>query len=1018
MTIMRNYLFNCFFIFVYMTFTVTCTSDENDERIDGLPFCGPAHYSHYKSKKLVFVSTLDGHVSMLNIANGGVKEWSVPTGPGPMLSSNIHNRELTNNGQWVRMIPSLSGGLYKFNGEFIEAIPINAEHLLKSSFRYSDDLVISGGKESRTYGVEVESGRVLYECTMNNCENMTEDEVDNVGDVVLIQRLTQTVRAVEPRTGTERWNFSVAQHDVKFSPDPTADCHIVSDPLSEVILKVIVPEGLICALSKSQPGKVLWTHKFESPVVNAWRLDKGQLELVDLFGGKTPALPYSPPEGDDDNEYDDDYDDIMPDSPALYVGMHKKQLYIQESVTMQTLLHKVATQYKHHLIGPDKAFPRIPWQPVSASALVLGGVGKKKSELKKVLQITDESSSSSSSSSSSTSLSSSNDLAVTATSVLYGSEYINGNGYYLYTADAVENSKTGLCHPSKDKNITINGTVDDDNNILDGDNKFHDFDDEEEDDTPVQVIIVSLWYWWKEVFVISISTAIVVNLLLQRRPIFQSPSKELILYGKTALAITEGDSGVDLTRGYSRTSSKESDYVSRYLTDFDQVHCLGKGGFGIVFEAKNKIDDCHYAVKRIPLPNRQESRERVMREVKALAKLDHKNIVRYFNAWLECPPPGWQEAQDKLWDDRSIEFVDPTSVISTGHLTKGADNQISCSSQSSPFPANNVNGYSFVDPLQHSYNDNDSFQIVFENSNKSHNDNDGEEVVNDNEKYHDDNITSGKICDNKDCAILNVEDNSYKDSVILIGPSTASNTTITTSFSDNNNYNEENGDNIKNRKSKQSHNFKRHKRPNSLSLRKSEIDSFKQKSDCCSSRMFLFIQMQLCRKDSLREWLECNKRQRQSKQVLSIFEQIIGAVEYVHLQGLIHRDLKPSNIFFSLDGQIKVGDFGLVTAMVENGDTAWSPQDTTPDSNNKSFGTKNNEKHTARVGTHLYMSPEQVEGKLYNYKVDIYSLGLILFELLVPFDTSMERQRTLGNLRKNIFPTDFQNNFKNEIEAE
>jgi translation initiation factor 2-alpha kinase 3 len=42
------------------------------------------------------------------------------------------------------MIPSLSGGLYKFNGDDIEPIPITAENLLKSSFRYSDDLVISG----------------------------------------------------------------------------------------------------------------------------------------------------------------------------------------------------------------------------------------------------------------------------------------------------------------------------------------------------------------------------------------------------------------------------------------------------------------------------------------------------------------------------------------------------------------------------------------------------------------------------------------------------------------------------------------------------------------------------------------------------------------------------------------------------------------------------------------------------------------------------------------------------------
>ena len=72
------------------------------------------------------------------------------------------------------------------------------------------------------------------------------------------------------------------------------------------------------------------------------------------------------------------------------------------------------------------------------------------------------------------------------------------------------------------------------------------------------------------------------------------------------------------------------------------MRCLGKGGFGVVFEAKNKIDDIHYAVKRIQLPKSEDSRKKVMREVKFLAKLDHKNIVRYFNTWIESPPSGWQ----------------------------------------------------------------------------------------------------------------------------------------------------------------------------------------------------------------------------------------------------------------------------------------------------------------------------------------------------------------------------------------
>lgn len=41
-----------------------------------------------------------------------------------------------------------------------------------------------------------------------------------------------------------------------------------------------------------------------------------------------------------------------------------------------------------------------------------------------------------------------------------------------------------------------------------------------------------------------------------------------------------------------------------YLTDFEPVQCLGRGGFGVVFEARNKVDDCNYAIKRIRLPNR------------------------------------------------------------------------------------------------------------------------------------------------------------------------------------------------------------------------------------------------------------------------------------------------------------------------------------------------------------------------------------------------------------------------------
>lgn len=94
--------------------------------------------------RLLYVSTLDGRVSALDILSDGEKKWTINTTPGQMISSSIHDIELTNNGKWVRMIPSLSGSIYKFDGESVEPIPINADNLLSSTFKFSDDLVISG----------------------------------------------------------------------------------------------------------------------------------------------------------------------------------------------------------------------------------------------------------------------------------------------------------------------------------------------------------------------------------------------------------------------------------------------------------------------------------------------------------------------------------------------------------------------------------------------------------------------------------------------------------------------------------------------------------------------------------------------------------------------------------------------------------------------------------------------------------------------------------------------------------
>jgi translation initiation factor 2-alpha kinase 3 len=69
------------------------------------------------------------------------------------------------------------------------------------------------------------------------------------------------------------------------------------------------------------------------------------------------------------------------------------------------------------------------------------------------------------------------------------------------------------------------------------------------------------------------------------------------------------------------------------------------------------------------------------------------------------------------------------------------------------------------------------------------------------------------------------------------------------------------------------------------------------------------------------------------------------------------------------------------------------------------------------VTSDIYFSVNQAQGLPYNYKVDIYSLGVILFELLVPFGTDMERSCALVNVRNNKFPIHFQQQFLQEVRS-
>ncbi|KAF9930925.1 hypothetical protein BGZ67_005565 [Mortierella alpina] len=75
---------------------------------------------------------------------------------------------------------------------------------------------------------------------------------------------------------------------------------------------------------------------------------------------------------------------------------------------------------------------------------------------------------------------------------------------------------------------------------------------------------------------------------------------------------------------------------TRYKHDFVELSKLGKGGFASVFKARNKLDGIEYAIKKIRLRGGAKVRyEKIFREIKFLARLDHTNVIRYYSSWLE-----------------------------------------------------------------------------------------------------------------------------------------------------------------------------------------------------------------------------------------------------------------------------------------------------------------------------------------------------------------------------------------------
>ena len=116
------------------------------------------------------------------------------------------------------------------------------------------------------------------------------------------------------------------------------------------------------------------------------------------------------------------------------------------------------------------------------------------------------------------------------------------------------------------------------------------------------------------------------------------------------------------------------------------------------------------------------------------------------------------------------------------------------------------------------------------------------------------------------------------------------------------------------------------------------------------------------------------------------FLQMVDAISYCHSKGVIHRDVKPENILIGSDGNLKMADFG------------WSVS-------------RSNSRRNTLCGTLDYLPPEMLDGQEHSFAVDIWALGILLFEFLTgnaPFEED-ERDKTISRIKAvDIhFPDDF-----------
>ncbi|PIK59842.1 putative eukaryotic translation initiation factor 2-alpha kinase 1 isoform X4 [Apostichopus japonicus] len=407
-------------------------------------------------------------------------------------------------------------------------------------------------------------------------------------------------------------------------------------------------------------------------------------------------------------------------------------------------------------------------------------------------------------------------------------------------------------------------------------------------------------------------------------------------------------------------SNNEKVYLhdGRYKSEFDEIRLIGKGGFAKVTEVLHKVDKQHYAVKRVTVKSPGSiTLEKLSQEVTILAKLTKTpchRIVRYHAAWLEEEHASGGEA---------------------GSSSKKEDEKVPSLASSSSSSSESSSSSSEEENPEHS-----DASIVFEESKETSVDRSKTMTVNGSKTSHVSSvISSSSVSSVKETSVSQAGIYFYEKEEEIVQTDQYTYESLET----------------RNRKGVMDRETFKREIVDAATLRRPR----RRHSSKPLTKYVLYIQMELCGK-TLSEWLLDRNDNLLSDgpfscvnygQNIHILKQILEGVHFVHEQDILHRDLKPLNVFLTEPQlEVKIGDFGLAREVL------CQEEENVEAVNPRTVGRQ----LSTDIGTSPYIAPEQQRGGDYDSKADMYSFGIIKYEMFHPFRTGMERSICIKMLRE------------------